>query len=305
MRRAEARAADQAGILSRRQLYADGVTRWQVTARLRSQRWALTGRQTLSLTTGPLTAEARRWVALHETGPRAALAGVTALQAAGVTGLSDALVHVIVPKSSSPWRSPGVVVHESRRFDETTVVADGIRRVEPAVAAVHAALWAASDRQAALFLVLPVQQRVVTTDHLLDALAAVRRAARRRLLLQVVADVGDGAQSLNELDVSRALRRRGLPEPTRQQLVRLPSGRVYLDVVWEAWDVALEIDGVQHEQGTARLDDALRDLAVAGTGRTTVRIPVLAMRLDEERVLDGVESMLRARGWRGPVRAAA
>lgn len=305
MARAERIGAEQEGVLSRRQLYGEGVTRWQVAARVRARRWAVTGRQTVSLTTGALSPEARRWVALHETGPRAALAGVTALQAAGVTGLSDEAVHVIVPKSSSPWRSRGVVVHESRRFDESTVVASGIRRVRPAVAAVHAALWAATDRQAAFFLVLPVQQRIVTAEQLHEALSAVRRAPRRRLLLQVTADVGDGAHSLNELDLGRALRRRGLPEPTRQQLVRLPSGRVYLDLVWEQWGVALEVDGAQHEQATARLDDALRDLGVAGTGRTTVRLPVLALRLDEERVLDGIETMLRARGWTGDARPAA
>ena len=132
-----------------------------------------------------------------------------------------------------------------------------------------------------------------------DALAAVRRAPRRRLLKQVVRDIADGAHSLNELDLAVALRRRGLPAPTRQLLVRLPGGRVYLDVAWEQWGVTLEIDGAQHDLASARLDDALRDLGVAGTGRTTVRLPVLALRLDQEAVLDGIEQLLRSRGWRG------
>lgn len=297
LKRVAALAADQEGVLGRRQLYATGFTRWQLQARLRGRRWQRTGRQTVCVTTGPLTERASRWVAVLETGPRAALDGVSALQAGGVKGLTDTAVHVIVPKSSTPLKPRGVVVHESRRFREAELLTNGIRRVCPAVAAVHAALWAVSDRQAALFLVMPVQQRIVTAEQLREALSAVRRAPRRRLLLQLVEDVADGAHSLNELDVARALRRRGLPEPTRQVLVRLPTGRVYLDLEWEQWGVHLEIDGLQHDDASARLQDALRDLDIATTGRTTVRLPILAFRVDEEAVLDRLEALLHSRGW--------
>lgn len=291
-------AASQEQVLGRRQLYAAGMTRWQVRAKVRSGRWQRTGRQTVSATTGVLTLAARRWVAVLETCPSAALAGVTALQAAGVTGLSDSVVHVIAPKSSRPRRVRGVVLHESRRFREQDVLTDGVRRTTAAVAAVHAALWAVSDRQAGLFLVLPVQQRVVTVAALSEALEQVRRAPRRAVLRQLVADLGDGVQSLNELDVARALRRHGLPEPSRQVLVRLPSGRAYLDLVWEQWGVHLEIDGAQHDAAEHRLGDVLRDLDVAVGGVTTVRLPVLAWRLDQVAVLERLERLLRSRGWR-------
>lgn len=298
-------AASQEGVVGRRQLYATGFTRWQLQARLRGGRWQRTGRQSVCVTTGPLTRAATRWVAVLETGPRAALDGITALQAAGVKGLTDIEVHVIVPKSSTPLKPRGVVVHESRRFREQEVLIDGVRRVQPAVAAVHAALWAVTDRQAALFLVMPVQQRIVKAEQLREALSVVRRAPRRRLLLQLVEDVADGAHSLNELDVGRALSRRGLPEPTRQVLVRLPSGRVYLDLEWAQWGVHLEIDGLQHEDADAQLHDVLRDLDVATTGRTTIRLPILAFRLDEQAILDRLEGLLRSRGWRAPAEQAA
>lgn len=290
-------ARRQEGIASRRQLYAAGLSRGQLRARLSSGRWRRTGRQTISVTTGPLTPSARCWVAVLETCPRAAVDGVTALQAAGVTGLSDTVLHVIAPKSSTPRRSRAVVVHESRRFDEADVVASGLRRTRPPVAAVHAALWAVSDRQAALFLVVPVQQRVVTVPQLHEVLLRVRRHPRRRVLLDVLRDLSDGAQSLNELDVARAFARRGLPRPTRQLLVELPSGRVYLDIAWEQWGIFLEVDGLQHDAAQARLADALRDLQLAGRGKTSVRLPVLAWRLDREAVLDALEELLRAKGW--------
>lgn len=75
LRAAEELAADQEDVISRRQLYALGVTRWQVKAQLRARRWQRTGRQSVSTMTGQLGDKARRRVAVFETGPRAALDG--------------------------------------------------------------------------------------------------------------------------------------------------------------------------------------------------------------------------------------
>lgn len=254
---AEQLAGEQEGILSRRQLYALGVTRWQVRAQVDAGRRCRTGRQTVSTTTGPLTERARWWVAVLEVGPRAALDGVTALLAAGLTTIIGSTIHVIAPTSSCPWRPPGTTVHESRRFCEGDIVGEGIRRVRPAVAAVHAALWAVSDRQAALFLIAPVQQRLVPAREA-EALAVVRRHRRRRFLLSVMADLVDGGQSLGELDFAVACRERGLPKPDRQVVRRLSTGRIFLDVEWKPWGVIAEVDGAQHEEAGHRLDDAMR-----------------------------------------------
>lgn len=298
MRAAEELAADQEGVISRHQLYELGVTRWQVKAQLRARRWRRTGQQSVAVTTGKLSDKARRRVAVFETGPRAALDGVTALQEAGLKTITEAVLHVIAPKSSEPRRSAGVRVHESRRFREADVLTNGVRRVRPAVAAVHAALWAASDRQAVLYVVAAVQQRLARVEDVEEALKAVRRHRRRRLLLRVVRDIAGGAQALRELDFAAVLRRRGLPEPSRQTIVQRRGRRAYLDVDWEEWAVSLELDGEQHEEASARLEDVLRDLDVAATGRTTLRLPLWAMSVDEEAVLDGLEAVLRSRGWR-------
>jgi very-short-patch-repair endonuclease len=302
---AERLAEDQCGVLSRRQVYALGISRWQVRAQVEARRWRRTGRQTVATRTGALSVEQRRWVAVLETCPSAALAGVTALQAAGLSSITEDVLHVIAPKSSRPRRAPGVHVHESRRFREVDVLTNGVRRVRVPVAVVQAALWAVSDRQAALFVVTSVQQRLVRVADVAEALTTVRRHKRRRLLLQLVADIADGAQSLGELDLTAALRRRGLPPPTRQVVRQLSGGRVYLDAEWEQYRLRLEIDGAQHEEVEGRLDDACRDLELAADGGGPVRVPLLALRLDEDAVLVRLEAVLRARGWRPPGSAAA
>lgn len=290
-------ARRQHGVVGRRQLLRDGVPRWFLQAEVRVGRWQRTGRQTLAVHSGPLDAGARRLVALLEAGPRAALDGVSSLQEAGLDVLRDDVVHVIVPKGVRRVVVPGARVHESRRFREADVVGTSVRRTRPATAAVHAALWARTDREATYVLVLAVQQGLVTPSALADEVATVLRHRRRRLLRAVALDVTGGVRSLGELDVATGLRRRGLPEPARQVVRTRPSGTQYLDAEWPRYGVVLEVDGVQHDLPAARLADLLRDLALAGEERTVVRVPLVVWRLDQEVVLDGLEELLRRRGW--------
>ena len=300
----QAIADDQDSIVSRQQLYAAEMTRHQVRAHLAARRWRRTGRQTIAVTTGPLTERASWWVAVFEVAPGCALDGVTALLAAGLTGIKESVLHVATAKSSRPRKVKGVRVHETRRFRKADVMPAGIPRIRPPVAVVHACLWAASDKQAAMYLAAAVQQNLARPADIAVALRAVKRHRRRTFLALLVRDVSDGAQALGELELTRALRRRGLPMPSRQTIRTLSTGRVYLDVLWEAWGICLEIDGVGHEQLLVKLADVLRDLEVAAQDVTTIRIPLLVFRVGEEAVLDALEALLRRRGWNGTRLAA-
>lgn len=295
-------AVEQEGVVSRRQLAAAGVPRWVSRLEVRSGRWQRTGRQTLVLHNGTLLPATKRWRAVLEIGARVALDGVSALQHAGIDALEDEVVHVIAPKGSTPSRAAGVVVHESRLFRESDVVGAGLRRTAPAVAAVHAALWATTDRQAAYFLLLVVQQRRARATDVAEAVAAVRRHRRRLLLRAVARDLVGGVEALSELDVAADMRRRGLPEPDRQVVRCRPSGTQYLDCELAAYDVVLEIDGAGHDEPQQRLDDVVRDITLLSEGRSVVRLPIATYALDRERVLDALEALLVSRGWQ---RAAA
>lgn len=297
LRRAQGIGADQELIAGRRQLYRAGVPRWLVHRELRAGRWQRTGRQTVALHNGPLPAAAERWVAVLESGPRAALSGVTGLQADGVTALTDEAIHVFLPKGTIKVKLPGVVRHESRRWRAEDLAPSGIPRTGPAVSAVMGALWSVTERQATYVLILPVQQGLCTAAELAEVLERVRRHRFRRALWQAVSDIADGARSLGELDVARALARRGLPKPSRQAIRKRPDGSVYLDLSWDDFELTMEIDGVQHDLPWMRLADTVRDLHTLAEGLDTMRIPLLAWRLDEERVLDAVEQVFRSRGW--------
>ena len=301
----EARAAAhllglrQHQVVGRRQLIERRVPRWLIKAEFQAERWRRHSRQVIVLHRGPLTAEAAWWAAILGVGPRAALDGVTALQAAGMKGIDERRLHVIAPKGSKPQPAPGVHLHESRRFRAEDVLdAGGLRRVRPAVAAVHAALWAVSDRQAQLFVLACVQQRLAPVAAVAEAVADVRRHARRRMLLSLVTDMAGGVQSLGELDVAHDFRRRGFPEPDRQTIRRRSSGTEYLDCRLTSYGLVFEIDGAGHDEAQQELSDLLRDIAVAADGDTCIRIPLALYRLAREQVLDHLEQLLVARGWR-------
>lgn len=279
-----------------RELAAAGVPHWVIRREVEIGRWQQPGRLTVVVHNGPLDAVVLREIAVREVERRAAIDGVTALQHAGCD-LDDETVHVIVPRGSTPAAVRGVRVHESRMYRDDDILTNGIRRTKPAVAAVHAALWAVSDKQAAYFPVLVAQRRLARPVDLLQAVQGVRRGKRLPLLKGLVVEIAGGVQSLGELDVARDARRHGLPEPRRQAVRRRPSGTEYLDVEFEEYAVSLEIDGAGHDEPWQRLQDLLRDLATAAEGKVAVRIPLVAYRLDRDAVLDALATLLISRGW--------
>lgn len=277
-------AAD--GIVNRRQLREVGVSRADVRSEVAAGRWRVLGVQSVALHTGPLSDRARLWQAVWDTGSTAVLDGVSALHAAGLTGFSSDRIDVAVLAGRRVNSVAGVRVH--RRRDLGQVIMAGLPRARPEAAAMRAAQWAASDRQAVLLLCLVVQQRLVSHSRLLPALGVLTRVARRDLLHAVVRDICAGAHSLGELDFAAMCRARGLPEPTRQAVRRGPGGRVYLDVAWEDVGLVVEIDGGHHALALNPVDDALRQNEVVIAGERVLRIPVIGLRLAPERFLGQV-----------------
>lgn len=278
----------------RQQLVRAGLSTDDIRTELETGRWVRLGRHTIGVTVREPAGLARCWWAVWEAGPGAALDGVTSLQVAGLQNWRQPALHVSVPSKNAAHALPGVVLHRPRHLGP--VITAGLPRTRPEKALVRAVQWASSDRQAATLLAMAVQQRLVSPARVLQEWLALRRRTRR--LDPVVRDVCDGAHSLGELDFVGMCRRRGLPAPALQVRQDAPDGRVYLDAYWRELGVHVEIDGVQHRDGVAPVDDALRQNVVALRGSVTLRIPVLGLRLTPDRFLDQVAAALRAAGWR-------
>lgn len=294
---AEEVARDHGDVLSRRELTDLGAGRGLIARLVRDHRWALHGSRTVAVHCGPLEPAGTFWRAVHEVGGSALVDGTSSLRAAGLTGLGDEPVHVSVHMLKRAPEVEGVVVHKVSRRLVDDCVSVGLPRTRPALAALRAAQWAVSDRQAALFLTMSVQQRLVTGEQLRSAHEQYVGRRRRALVKTLIDDIVDGAQALGELDFAALCRRRGLPEPERQAVVRGQGGRWYLDVRWRE-GLVVEIDGRQHFEGVAPVLDMLRQNEVSMQGDLVLRIPLLGLRLEPEAFLDQVAhalALLRAR----------
>lgn len=279
---AAAAAANFGGVLTRAALGRLGFDDAAVRREIAAERWRSVGTHTVALHTGRLEVLAIWWRAIWEVaGGVALLDGVTALQAAGLTGFAEDVIHVSVPRNARCPALLGVRIHRVRRLGEEWT-GRGVPRVRPEIAAIRAAHWARTDRQAALILAMTVQQRLTTGPRLVEAAEVARGRARRAFIAGVVADVADGAQALGEIDFARLCRRHGLPPPDRQVRVQTPAGRIYLDVRWAGAGLVVEIDGAGHRLGLAVSDDNLRANEVTLGLDRVLRIDVIGLRLRED-----------------------
>ncbi|PRZ44338.1 hypothetical protein CLV47_101464 [Antricoccus suffuscus] len=290
-------AAPQEGVAHRRQLYQAGLTRSEVRAELAAGRWVRLGQQSIQV--GPAGTHSKLWQAVFEVGTAAAVDGVSALIAVGLSGFSEDVVHVSVPKSARYRRTKGVRIHETRRRQPNDLAAVGLPRVLPHIAAIRAALWARSDRQAVTILAMVVQQRIVTAEDLWLAAHTVKRHVRRSLIRRTIGDLADGAQSLGELDFAAMCRKWGYPPPDRQTVRVMPNGRAYLDAEWDEYDAVVEIDGAQHFGPDAAYADLFRQNEVTLGDSRVLRVPVIAFRIGPDPFMAQAGRLLRRGGWEG------
>ena len=172
----------------------------------------------------------------------------------------------------------------------------GVPRTRPHVAAVHAFLWARSDKQAVLIATMVVQQGLTTAERLGVAALRIRRDRRRTLLHETILDLLEGVRSLGEAEFAKACRERGFPEPTRQVVRRGKDGRYYLDVYWDEWGVVVEIDGIQHTWAREVVGDALRQNSLTLTDALVLRLPLLGLRVAADEFFEQIGEALRGRG---------
>ena len=289
-------ASPQGGVVSRDQLRGLGITRDEVVAQVRAGRWASLHSQTLVTHTGPVARPGLHWAAIFEAGDRGFLDGASSLVAGGLEHYTEDVIRVSVPRGVRVRRAEGVSIRQTRRWDAADRVAIGIPRSRNHVGAVRAALWARTDKQATLLLTLVVQQGMTTPSRLTEQLLRVRRDARRQLMTTVITDLLHGVRSLGEHEFAQLCRARGIPEPSRQVVRRGKDGRYYLDVVWDAWGVVVEIDGIQHAWAGNVVADALRQNTVTLAHALVLRLPLLGLRVATDEFFTQIIEALVDRG---------
>jgi hypothetical protein len=298
-------AAEQESVVSRPQLAELGADRHLVARRVALGRWQRVGPRVVVLTTGAPSPPQRLWVATLHSGPTAALAGLTAAEAAGLRGFESSTLHTVVPHGTDGTdladRRTGITVRveQSRRFrPELLQPQRRPPRLRLATAVVGAASTIEPERRARLLVLSALQQRLVRPDELREDVVARARLRRRRLILESIDDAEGGIHSLPEREWSRAIHRYGLPEPARQQLARRADGTWYLDADFQPWGVGVEINGTQHlRPGAVAWDDHRRNVLGTG-GRLMITLSSYDVRHRPGVGVIATAAALLSRGWR-------
>jgi hypothetical protein len=291
-------ALHQRGVIHRDQFRMLGVSPAYVTSHLDALRWTAIGQNVVLLQNAPPLRDQLMWLAVLDAGEDAALGSHTSLELAGfkTSSREAAEIHLIVQRGSRATPMSGVRVHESRRLRmDDAVRTRGLPRTETARSVLDAAAWQPFPRFACLMVAAAVQQRLTTAARLDKAMQMVGRIRHKAYLRLAIADVGEGAESLGEIDLARLCRKFGLAAPTRQSQRRDTSGRWrYLDAEWDLPSgeiVVLEVDGRHHLEVVHWQADMKRERSIVISRRWVLRATVFELRLEAASVFSDLRAM--------------
>lgn len=288
----------QHGVVHRADIPPDHVR--EVTNAIRRGVWQRAARDVFVNHNGPLTPDQRIRVVIEAAPPRSALSGLTAAHLGGLNGFSGNTLHLTIPCGTSMPKLLVVTatVHYSRFLDSRDVhPVLSPRRTRLARSLLDAAAWAETDTHARSILLAGVQQRLTTPDHIRDALPRRGPCLRHALITETIDDAEGGIGSVPEHEFDAIRRAYGLPEPSRQRVVRGESGRYYLDVDWEQYAVAAEVDGMPHMSVLHWDADLDRMNEIAIDHRTLLRFTSFAIRHRRHQVGRTLTRALVSRGW--------
>lgn len=275
------------------------MSRGQIRAQLAARRWQRPHRGVLVTHNGPLSREQELWAYLLAAPPGSALAGPTAAELEGLRGFESDRIWLAVPQGlrrmsddrvTSLWSTKlgPLDVHPLREPRRTTIERSLLDMTSRASGprAVRAPLLAA------------VQQRLTVPDRLRAALGRRGPCAHRALIAETLGDAEGGISSLPELEFDRIRRRRGLPPPNRQRVLRHTGRRYYLDADWAGFDLSVEIHGLPHLEVRNWDADLDRHNELSIDGRRLLQFCSYAVRHQPDRVGEQLERGLRRGGWK-------
>lgn len=283
-------ASHQSGVVSREQCLDAGMSRRVLDRLLRDGRWTALARGIYLVHDQGASFEARCWGGVLAGGGAAVVGFEAAGRLQGLEVEEPDVIDVFVPHPlRTPLHSPWRFIASARRgrgepprtvLDET--VLDLVSRME-------------RDGDVIALLADVVSGRRTTPARLLSALEERPRLHHRRLLREILGDVGDGVHSVLE----RAYRRdvevaHGLPAGRRQVWL---AGRS--DVLYEEFGVVVELDGRLGHVGSAAFRDLDRDNRNMLSELVTLRYGHHDVTIRPCEVAGQVGTALGARGWNG------
>jgi hypothetical protein len=300
--------AEQAGIVSRRQVLRLGLASSTVVSKVRHGLWQQVHPGVYAAFTGTVAWEARLWAAVLYAGPGALLSHETAAEVLHLTDRRFPVIQVTIPHSRRVRPPYGVRIHRSsldyprwrpmRGIPPHTFYADTIIDL----------VAAAGDLDDVVAWISRGIARKMVTRSELDAAAAARGKLRwRDQLDEIIGTVAGGSHFPLEYrydhDVERA---HGLPAATRQAKFVMPDGtRGFRDRCYENYGLIVELDGATYHPADQRGRDRARDNEAAATTGATLRYGWADVAVVPCETAGQVYRALRKRGYPGAIRACS
>jgi hypothetical protein len=294
----------QARVTSRRQALAAGWSRKAIEWRLQRGSWRRLQRAAYGAFTGDVPRTAKLWAAIQRAGAGAVLCLETAAEVHGFAEGPSSKVHLAVPAGRNPARCgpiPGVIVHRMRNLVPEWQPPRELPRTSVPDTVLDLVSEAKTFDDAYGWICRAIGKQLTTTAALREALARRTRIRWRKWLTEALSESDQGIDSPLERryvrDVERA---HGLPAATRQAKERVGSGTIYLDNLYEPYQICVELDGVAAHPAEGRWADAKRDNAnLADSDTRTFRFGWVAATEGRCESAQQVARALQRHGWDG------
>jgi Transcriptional regulator, AbiEi antitoxin len=294
----------QAGVITRAQALAAGLSRHAVQARLDTGRWQRLHFGVYAAYSGRPARESVVWAAVLGARSGAVLCHQTAAELYGLLEAREGTaVHVMVASGSAVAPMKGVVIHYSQRVDVARHPALEPPRTRLEETVLDLAAAEATATRATGWILNACASRRTTPGRLLATLESRPRIRRRAMLRAALGDARAGVGSILEHGyLYRVERPHGLPTGVRQRRVRTGRVRRYEDVRYEEYGVIVELDGRGAHPEGERWRDIRRDNVSAANGLITLRYSYADVMERPCEVADEVARTLSGRGYPGGAR---
>jgi hypothetical protein len=291
----------QAGVITRAQAMAGGLTRHAVCARLASGRWQRLHAGVYVAYSGPPARESQLWAAVLGTRQGAVLCHQTAAELHGLLEpRKGGAIHVMLPRGHAATPMKGVVIHYSQRVDVVRHPALQPPRTRLEETVLDLAEAERTAIGATGWILDACASRRTMPDRLLEAVDARPRMRWRKIVLAALGDARIGVQSILEHGyLYKVERPHGLPKGTRQWRTQSGASSRYEDVRYEEYGVIVELDGQKAHPDGERWRDTRRDNASATNGLVTLRYTYADVMERPCEVADEVARALARRGYTG------
>jgi len=297
-------AADQGGIVARKQAIAAGMSSGEISAKLRFKRWRQVYRGVYATFTGPLSRRAQLWAAVLYAGERAVLSHESAGELQGLVDEPADVIHVTVPASRRVTPVPGLVIHLSdlpERLAEYPVGEVPMTLVADTVIDLAEACTSVDDMYGWVGRAFGRKGVGADVVSMLAAVALRKKLRWRAELSEAIVAAAGGAHSALELLWEMSVEQRhGLPVSRKQVPFANEDGQVgFRDREYLPWGVIIELDGRKSHPNERRGQDHARDRQATVGSKETMRYGWKDVRYEACKSAVAVIRVLWRRGWRG------